>query len=490
MQLRTSGRNILRTSLILTSLLASSMATPVLAAVKLSPQTVVDLALTKGRRARGAELQAQRAYLTLQQALGVFDFQFKVSPYYQYTEAQTVRLNDDLATRTFAVSTSLEKKIRTGTTFLVEFQNEQYNVTRVVGSALDANVSLNTAGVGVRQALWRNAFGYADRLGLIIGRSEIDAALETREEDLEQILLDAMTLYWDTYTAERQLKENIAAREKYEQLVKNVRRKAGFNLSTPGELPRLQAEFEGAEQKVKSSSAAYLESLQKLLTAIQFQTKEQVELEVPAELPPVPQLRAKDLANLRKIRAAATRQLNAERRVSTAKSNASARFDLVARARSTGVENENGASLAEMTANTKPTYYVGIEFESPLDSDLNRGNVTDAEVQLRQAENDLAVELDNLRDEQSALERQVVSQYAIAKSAAETVELRARVVRELETAYRQGRQPLVELIRAYNELFNSQLERARTVGNYHITLNKLAAARDELVNPGSTNRNR
>ena len=58
---------------------------------------------------------------------------------------------------------------------------------------------------------------------------------------------------------------------------------------------------------------------------------------------------------------------------------------------------------------------------------------------------------------------------------------REKVVRELEGAYRQGRQPLVELIRSYNDLFAAQLDRARAVGQYHISLNQLAAARDELV---------
>jgi outer membrane protein TolC len=129
-----------------------------------------------------------------------------------------------------------------------------------------------------------------------------------------------------------------------------------------------------------------------------------------------------------------------------------------------------------------PTYYVGIEFKTALDSDLLRGQIADAEVAFSQTQTQMAIDRYKAQNSLNDFERQVASQYSVAKASLEVVEMRARVVAQLESAYRQGRQPLVELIRAYNDLFTAQFDRAKAVGDYHIRLNELAASRDELVN--------
>ena len=453
------------------------------ATVRLTPQNVVDLALSKGYRARAAELTAQRSYLNLQKALGAFDFQFKLAPYYEYNTAQKLEGTGNPLDRNLYITASLSKEMRSGTNLALDYINHQQvsTLSSTAAASRQPVANLSSLQLTAKQALWRNAFGYANRLAVEVGQMEVSSALETRSESLEQVLLDAMTLFWNTYIAEQQLKENLYAREKYEELVKNVRRKAGFNLSAPGELPRLQAELQGTEQKVKSSSASYLAALDTLLTAIQLRTSEPVELSVPVLLPAVPQLATVDPERLRSVRVARTTLESAEKSLESEKSKSRPKFDLVAKARSTGVDEENGRAYSELASTTYPTYYVGFEFETPLDSALLRGNVADAEVRRAQADNDLRIQRDAVKDQLAAADRSVASQYTVAKLAMETVELRARVVKELENSYRQGRQPLVELIRAYNDFFNARLEQARAIGNYHIALNQLAATRDELV---------
>ena len=458
------------------------------AALKLTPQDVVDLALSKGYRAKSAELVAQRSYLGLQRALGAYDLTFKFTPSYETNEAETLSGTGNLLDRTQTYYSSLSKQFSSGTNLSLEYYSIQQNSTLSSTSTRSPNVALNSAQLTLKQALWRNAFGFADRLAEEIGRGTMEAALETREQNLQGVLLDAMTLFWNTFIAERQLKENMAAREKYELLIKSVRQKAGFNLSSPGELPRLQAELEGIEQKVKTSSANYLNSLQSLLTAIKVDAKEPVEIDAPQTLPPVPKLDSKDAGGLRAVKIARTNLENAKKSLDQVKSQNRPRLDLVAKAKSTGVEDGNSGSVAEMQAGSKPTYYVGVEFEAPLGSDLKRGLIADAEVSMRQAELDLLMQTDQARDALAAQERGVASQYAIAKSAIETVEFRARVVRDIDIAYRQGRQSLVEVIRAYNDLFNAQQERANAIGRYHIALNQYAAARDELISKAGATR--
>jgi outer membrane protein TolC len=195
----------------------------------------------------------------------------------------------------------------------------------------------------------------------------------------------------------------------------------------------------------------------------------------------VPQLEKKDPGALRPVQIAKITVENAERNFQQVKSANHPKLDFVAKAKSAGSGEFNNDSLATMQAGTKPYYFVGFEFLAALDSSLIRGRLADAEVALSQARNDFSIQLDTVNNQLIEQERTVAAQYAVAKLTAESVELRARVVRDLETAYRQGRQPLVELIRAYNDLFNAQQDRAKAVGQYHISLNQLAANRDELV---------
>jgi outer membrane protein TolC len=263
-------------------------------------------------------------------------------------------------------------------------------------------------------------------------------------------------------------------------LVNSTRRKAGFNLSTPGELPRLEAEYEAAEQRVKKSSATYLESLDKLRSMLQVAPNTPLAIEIPPELPPVPQLAPKSVEDLRSMQASKIDLENARKNRLSIRSKNSAKFDLVGRARTTGQDRDPAASQAKMNSGEYPDYYVGIEFSSPIDGNAFRGERADVEIKVQEAEANLQVNRDKVRDDLASLERTVASQFVITKSAMDTVDYRARVVQQLETAYRQGRQPLVELIRAYNDLFTSQLDRARAIGEYHTLLNRLAASRDEL----------
>jgi outer membrane protein TolC len=478
------GRPIRKTLLAVAGLTALALSPQTaMANVKLTPQNVVDLALSKGNRARGAELTAQRSYLNLQKALGAFDFQFKLAPYYEYNTAQTMAGTGNPLDRTFYILSSLSKEFRTGTNLALDYINNQQvsSLSSSASATRQPTANLASLQLTAKQSVLRNGWGYANRLAVEVGQQEVSSALETRSENLEQILLDAMTLFWNTYIAEQQLKENLYAREKYEELVKNVRRKAGFNLSAPGELPRLQAELQGTEQKVKTSSANYLAALDTLMTAIQLRTSGAVELVIPTLLPAVPQLASVDTERLRSVAVARTNLDIAEKNLASVRSASRPKLDLVAKARSTGVEEDNGRAYAELASTTYPTYFIGIEFETPLDSALLRGNIADAEVRRAQAENDLRIQRDAIKDQLAAADRSVSSQYTVAKLAIETVEMRSRVVRELENSYRQGRQPLVELIRAYNDFFNARLEQARAIGNYHIALNQLAATRDELV---------
>ncbi len=478
---------------ILTSPLASSIAIllffslfvslPAQAVLKLTPQSVVDLALKQGLDVKNTELTAQLSYFNLSQALGAYDFNIDIEPGYTYNAAENLTLSNDLIDKTFNLNIILSKRFITGTALSVQYINTRQSATfnSFQTTTRFPTSNLNTLQLGLRQNLLNNSFGYSERLATEAYREAVDSALENREESLQTTLLNVMTLYWSAYIAEQKFQENLSAREKYAQLVRNVRRKAGFNLSAPGELPRLEAEQEATESRVKASSSDYLNAVQSLLTELRLETKEQIILDVPAELPPVPQLASKSTDDLRVVHINKTNLDIADKTLSSVRSKTLPTLDLIATAATTGVDQDNSQSISEMAGTTKPTYYVGVQFTTPIASLAYRGQIADATVRKMIAENNYFLAEDNAKRLLDSTARQVLAQYSVASLAGEVVDRRERVVRELEIAYRQGRQPLVELIRAYNDLFSAQLDRATAIGQYHIGLNQLAAARDELV---------
>ena len=473
-------------SLVTASVVASLIlgaTTPAYAVLKLTPQSVVDLALKQALDVKNTELTAQLSYYNLSQALGVYDFNIDIEPGYTYTEAENIPQTADASDKTFNLNAVLSKRFITGTALSLQYIDTRMTRTGnpfAVQQPLPTG-NLTSLQLGLRQNLLANTFGYAERLGLEAYREAVDSALENREEQLEDTLLNVMTLYWKAYIAEQNFQESLSAREKYAQLIRNVRRKAGFNLSAPGELPRLEAEQEATESRVKSSSSDYLNAVQALLTELRLETKEQILLDVPSEIPPVPQLAAKSTDDLRKVHINKLNLDVADKTLSSVKNKTLPTLDLIATAAATGSDQDHAAAVAEMTATTKPTYYVGLQFTTPIDSTAYRGQVADAQVRKSIAENNYLAAVDNAKQTLDSTARQVLAQYSVAKNAGDIVDRRERVVRELEVAYRQGRQPLVELIRAYNDLFSAELDRATAIGNYHIGLNQLAAARDELV---------
>ncbi len=460
-----------------------TLALPAHAVLKLTPQSVVDLALKQSLTVKNTELTAQLSYYNLSQALGVYDFKIDIQPGYTYTEAENITQTADALNESFTLQAVLSKRFITGTDLSLTYQDNRLSRTAnpfAVQTAL-ATGNLTALTLGLRQNLLSNFFGRAERMLLEAYREQVDSALENREEQLEERLLNVMTLYWNAYIAEQQFQQNLSAREKYSQLVRNVRRKAGFNLSAPGELPRLEAEQENTESRVKGSSANYLNAVQALLTELRLDTKEQILLDVPSEIPPVPQLASKNTDDLRVVHINKINLDVADKTLASVRSRTLPTLDLVATAATTGSDQNHADAVAEMTSTTKPTYYIGVQFNTPINSTAFRGQVANAQVQKAIAENNMFYAVDQAKRALDTSARQVLAQYSVAKLSIDVVSQRERVVRELEVAYRQGRQPLVELIRAYNDLFSAQLDRATAIGNYHIGLNQLAAARDELV---------
>lgn len=461
-------------------------------ALDLSQQNVVDLVLKQSTRAKSIEAQAEQSVALAERLRSPYDFVFRFAPTYEVNKALTLTGTGNPEDRTWTIVTSAQKSLSTGTQLTLQYDkiSQSSTLSSFTSSLRRPEANLDAVSLAIRQSLWRNILGESDRAVLTTAETQMTQADLLRQENLEEAILAGLTAFWNAYVAETQLRENTAARDKYSQLVASVRRKTGFGASAPGELPRLEAEFESADARVKLSAASYLAALDQLRTLLQIDPKEPIQFKAsPSEvtdLPKLPQPAGLELERLRPVRLAQMNFEIAERNYLSARSLSRPRLDLVARAKSTGVDEKSDQSFAKMGGGSTPTYAVGVELEWPLDSSLFRAQVGEASAGRTLREMELKNARDSARDQLAAAERNAAANRDAAIAAITIVNQRSRVVRELEQAYRQGRTTLVELIRSYNDLFVAQLERVRSVGNYQIALNQWAAVRDELIRPTSS----
>lgn len=449
----------------------------------LSPQKVQELTLSQGLQTQTAILQQRRAYLSVSQALGVFDLQFIFTPGYEYNKAQQLSGQANVVDKTFTLGSSLSKRFTTGTALSLDYVDTRQR--SVLGQFAAANrlptANLNSLQLSVRQSIFANAFGEADRAAVEIARESVKAAVDSRDESIEETLLNSLTLFWNAYVAERNHRQYKNIQERYGRLINDVRRRKGYALTSPAELPRLEAELQDYEALERSSWVTYTNAVNALLVAIRVTTTETVSLFIPPEIPEIPALAPVEPETLRSVRIAQTTLKNASRNLDMVESRTRPTIDLVARARTTGVDPNHESARLEMGDGKYPTYFVGVELIAPLWSEAFKGQRADARVQKMIAENNAALALDTTKRVLNEVVLTTQARYEVVKLATSSVEQREKVVTEIERAYRQGRQPLVEVIRAYNELTQARFNRASAVGDYNLALASLSAARDELV---------
>lgn len=474
---------MIATSLLLLTLMltvSSSQAEP----LKLSPQTVVDRVLAQGLRTQELALEEQKKERELFESLGELDWRLGVSTNFTEDRAESLSGMSNLKDQSFGMGLSLGKSLVSGTH--VEFGFDRQSQKSEL-STFAQNLNLPEAQtqdqmvLKISQNLWKNAFGKATRARLDRAENLLKNASLERLEGLEASLVEAMKQFWSTYVAQENLRESIAAKERYENLVSVVRSKDRVGFTNPGELSRVQAEYEEQFQRVKITSFDYLSAVDNLLVLLRYEPAQEVAFATEAILPALPNLEKKSVETLRPYQIAERELRMAQADLQYSQSRQAPQLDLVGESRFTGVEDQPSDAFAEMAGLNRPTYFIGLQFSTPLEGRARHGEVSFKSAEQRRFEIALERKRDALRTDLLASERHAQAQFQIAESAARMVTMREKAVRELERSYRQGRSSISDVILAYNAFFAAQTKRSRAIGDYHIALNELASLRDELI---------
>lgn len=454
--------------------------------VTLNQKKVAELALQQGYRTKEVNLAYQQLKFPLVQTLSLYDWQLAATTGYEYDKSAALlssATDYDNKYERYRTTISLNKPFTTGTKLGLSLSrlSQQADYDPSFPTTAPSEQTLDNAGISLSQAILGNFLGVADRATVNAAENSYKASEILRANDLENVVLDSIRLFWNAYIAQENFKEAVNARDRYKKLVDAVRRKTSLGYSNPGDLPQAQAELETREQSVKSTSTTYLASVENLLTALALDPKSDVKFEITTLLPTMPQLPARNIDDLRAVRSQKLKVEAAKDSLTAAQSLSYPTLNVVGEANTSGVGEKSEDSYSELTSGKKPRYYIGLAFAYNFGSDIQNERIIANKLAKDLEEARLQRQLLEVQDSQGQSERNAQSAFAIAQSAEKQKNFRDKAVTELTRSYTQGRTDINNLITAMNNAVNAEIQYITAVGNYHIALNEWAASRDELI---------
>lgn len=454
------------------------------AVVTLTQKMVAEKALQDSYLAAEVNLQSQTARYDRSKLLLPFDYLVKVESGFQSDKFESFSSTNNTPEKrdSYITTASLEKLFSTGTKVGLSYSRTSVDADYPAGATVNAdNQTQDIVMLSLEQNLLKNFFGRANRATIRAAEASYKAATITRANDLQNVVLNAIRLFWTAYVAQENFQESLNSRERYEKLVQSVKKKSSYGYAIPGELAQVQAELELKEQTVKRQSVEYLSAIDQLTTLLKFPVGTEFKFQVTKDIPTVPKFETVDFEKTRALRAARLRAEAAEENYRAASSNSYPDLSLVGRLGAAGTENNSSDAYSEMNSGTHPQYYMGVKFQYSFGSDSLNEEKLNKKILKELEDVRLQKQLLELGDSGSRIQRNLQATYAIVLSNRNQVALREKAALDLNRSYVQGRTDISNLIEAINKFYSAKIDYSRAIGDYQIALNEWAALRDELI---------
>ncbi|MCX7978030.1 MAG: TolC family protein [Bdellovibrionaceae bacterium] len=450
--------------------------------LSLDQKEVARLVLERSFRAREINLKYEQLLLPLRASESIYDWRLAAETGYEFDRSETLSLigNENKFERLTSY-VQLGKTLSLGTSLNFEYRRTAQKASVPGAASIPGLATLDTLTFSLEQPLWNNSFGISDRAKVRKARLEYESSKVLRANELEDSVLEALRSFWNTYVAQANLQEAINSRERYEQLVKTVRKKSAVGYTSPGELSQVLAEYEGRVQNVKTASQEYLRSLDAFMTLLDLPPETELEFKANKEIPPPPKLSPIHIEELRNSRSQQLRLKAAEENLTASRWGNSPNLSLILRAGQSGLDDTGEAAYSELLSGRNPRYYAGLKFQYAFGAGAANEDLVNKRLARDAEQNRLARLNREERDRLEAAERRVATTYALALSSKTQRDLREKAMQELNRSFNQGRTDISVLIEAMNRYFATEIQYIRAVGDYQIALNEWAAQRDELI---------
>lgn len=474
------------TSLICWLLCLLGFALPTRAATtQLKIQDVIEMVLTKGLHHKDIDYAFQKSELSLLLSEANFDTQMYLKGQQEDSRAETpgVPANDRDQTKTLGFG--LNRRFSTGSTLGVDysFMNRESELSSFMRQTAVSPIQYyHLTTVSFKQDLLNNIFGYRDRRQFLAADLQFKRAQFERDEASEELILQSIKLYLETYAAQENLKQSLAARDKYQVLMKTVQQKNRMGFDDRSELTKTKAELQNQERNVKSASLNYLTLIEKLYTLLNTTPPQEVVLAVPEVIPsPTSVSQSPSIETLRKSKSTQLLVEAAQAEKEAAANNRLANLNLTSQAAFSGVDESDSSALSEMNHRVNPKYSVGLELAMRWGGSAQRAESLAKKVAYEEALNGQAKLRNDLLEVLDRTQRNLHSKYIIAVNAQETVRLWEDAMKSQERNHRFGRITASELIIDYGTYFRAKTSLSSALADYQLAIYEYQAARDELV---------
>ncbi len=450
---------------------------------QLTPQTVVDSVLKNGDDRKLIQLKSTQQWEPVFKARSVFDVRLGLEVSHQIDQSEQLFGSPYLDSKTSYLKSSVGKKFSLGTDMELSYWKTQQETVQSVYSTgpIPSKQFQDVVELQIRQSLWKNSFGYGDRAFVKASELTYEAQELQNKEDLEELIIRALEMYWKTCISKKRLEGLFEARERYENLIKTIKTKRRVGYARLAELEQAQAEYERVSQKVKLESLEYLSQLDELFKLMGRHIEGEIDFTIADQLEKPAALQDKDLNSLQVV-TIANLELEAAGEARKAKtSDVQPTLDAVLKGASTGQDEDTQGSANEVWSFKKPTYYAGLEFKLGFGSGYSRQAKNAANARLQEASIKRKQVLETAENQNKKLQRKLNTEYALYVSSSDALKYRRAAYKVLKKGFLQGNIDISDLISAYNSLTEAQLEQIKSIGSYITTLNEYAAFRDELV---------
>ncbi len=423
---------------------------------------------------------------------GDYEWKWSLESGYEIDKTESLALMGNYRFERYKTVASISKSLLTGTKLTFDLSRTSQSregdpFANTTGAPLASTLTQATYdrwGVTLTQNLWGNAFGSADRARIRAAENLYKSQTLLRSDEIQDLVLKGLQLYWDAYVAQENFNEALSSRERYQKLVGSIQRKSALGYTLPGELNQVQAEYEAREHSVKSGSEFYLRQVETLVTFLNLPTTMEIQFEIPKAIPAIPRLTPKKAQDTRSIQSQDLKVLSAEDDLKQIDSNSSPKLDLIANLSATGVDEFSKESASELTRGNHPAAYVGLRISHAFGSDVRNESILNKKAALeleRVKQQRFLLEFD---DQQRQAQRKVEVAFQLLESISKQKTFREKALNELNRSYTQGRTDIRNLIEAMNAFNSTEVAHSRAVGDYFIALNEWAALRDELIKDG------
>lgn len=335
-----------------------------------------------------------------------------------------------------------------------------------------------------KQDLLSNAFGYRDRRSVLSAELQFQRAKLERDESIEELLLQTIKIYLDTYFAQENLKQSLAARDKYILLHKSIQQKNKMGFDDRSELTKTKAELQNQERNVKSASLAYQNLVQKLFSLLNAKLPEEVVIEVPETIPdPTPATTTAAVESLRRTQSTDLLVQATEAEHEAADNNQRVALNFFAQAAYSGLDSANSTAASEMNGLDNPKYILGLELSMKWGGSSQKAEKLSKMVAHEEALNAQKKTRNDLSETLDRTERNLKSRYIIMTNAQDTVKIWEEAMKSQERNHRFGRITTTELILDYASYFRAKSSLSGAIADYQMSLYEHQAARDALITP-------